>query len=101
MTRQVNDDSTHTRQQQRKLSGAHLLVTHPIWVGCWNKSYMGNSPDSHFPVKSLPTRDCILEGGHVFERLQYCTVTVQLWINLDLCQAGLGLSVQQWIKLNC
>ena len=50
----------------------HLLITQPSW----NKSYMGSSPDSS--SESPATRDYIFKGGHVFERLQYCTVIVQL-----------------------
>ena len=39
---------THTGQVAiiAKLCGTQLLIAHPSWCGCWNKSYMGSSPDS-------------------------------------------------------
>ena len=42
--------------KQCKLCGSQLLIAHPSWGGCWNKSYMGSSPDSP-PCESLATRD--------------------------------------------
>ena len=52
---------THTRHaaiiaKQCKLCGAQLLIAHPSWGVCWNKSYMGSWPDSP-PCESLDTRD--------------------------------------------
>jgi len=52
---------THTRYaaiiaRQCKLCGAQLLLAHPSWGGCWNKSYMGSWPDSP-PCETLATRD--------------------------------------------
>ena len=40
-----------------KCCGSHILIAHPSWGGCQNKSYMGSGPDSHFSVESLATRD--------------------------------------------
>ena len=54
---QVNEalltlDKLQLSPKQCKLCGAQLLIAHPSWGGCWNKSYMGSGPDSPFRRES-------------------------------------------------